>query len=171
LFDLLPPNIHPLPAPSTGPASPCPNEPHIIAMTGSTNEPLARILSWIRYHQVIGFSVFYLFVEGMAADPAVVEVLRSLVGVKARSSRFSACTAECKCSCLEWACVFHTRCHSTVAVELSGAISGRTAGSCVRESCFTSFPKRWQPRLEDTTDLQWRAAKFGEGLQGKEVAG
>lgn len=52
-------------------------------MTGSTNEPLERILYWIRYHQIIGFSVFYLFVEGLAADPAVVNVLRSLVGVKA----------------------------------------------------------------------------------------
>jgi hypothetical protein len=84
LIDSLPPNIEPLLPPSTAPESACPKDPQIIAMTGSTNEPLGRILYWMRYHQIIGFSVFYLFVEGMAADPAVVDVLRSLVGVKAR---------------------------------------------------------------------------------------
>jgi hypothetical protein len=76
-------NIDHFPAPIAEPASACPREDQIIAMTGSTNEPLERILYWIRYHQIIGFSVFYLFVEGLAADPAVVNVLRSLVGVKA----------------------------------------------------------------------------------------
>ena len=54
----------------------------LLAMTCSTNEPLHRILQWIRYHQLIGFSLFYFFVEGKAKEPEVVDALRSLVGVK-----------------------------------------------------------------------------------------
>ena len=54
----------------------------LLAITCSTNEPLYRILQWIRYHQMIGFSLFYFFVEGKASEPEVVDALRQLVGVK-----------------------------------------------------------------------------------------
>lgn len=84
LADALHGAVGPIPPPSSRPEAACPSQPQILAVTGSTNEPLHRILQWIRYHQVIGFSVFYLFVEGSASDPAVVDVLRSLVGVKVR---------------------------------------------------------------------------------------
>lgn len=67
-----------------GRPQPCPFRTPLLAMTCSTNEPLPRLLQWIRYHQVIGFSVFYFFVEGAAEKPEVVGVLRTLVGVKVR---------------------------------------------------------------------------------------
>ena len=76
--------VGPIPPPNSRPEAACPSQPQLLAVTGSTNEPLHRILQWIRYHQIVGFSVFYLFVEGSASDPAVVDVLRSLVGVKVR---------------------------------------------------------------------------------------
>lgn len=60
----------------------CPAGMPLLAITCSTNEPLYRILQWIRYHQLIGFSLFYFFVEGKAKEPEVVDALRSLVGVK-----------------------------------------------------------------------------------------
>lgn len=60
----------------------CPASMPLLAITCSTNEPLYRILQWIRYHQLIGFSLFYFFVEGKATEPEVVDALRSLVGVK-----------------------------------------------------------------------------------------
>lgn len=62
----------------------CPAPFPLLAITCSTNEPLPRILQWIRYHQLLGFSLFYFFVEGHAQDPEVVNVLRALVGVKVR---------------------------------------------------------------------------------------
>jgi hypothetical protein len=60
----------------------CPAGMPLLAITCSTNEPLPRILQWIRYHQLVGFSLFYFFVEGKANEPEVVDVLRTLVGVK-----------------------------------------------------------------------------------------
>lgn len=60
----------------------CPARMPPLAITCSTNEPLPRILQWIRYHQLLGFSLFYFFVEGHAQEPEVVDALRALVGVK-----------------------------------------------------------------------------------------
>lgn len=60
----------------------CPTRLPLLAITCSTNEPLPRIMQWIRYHQLLGFSLFYFFVEGHAQDPEVVDALRELVGVK-----------------------------------------------------------------------------------------
>lgn len=60
----------------------CPAHLPLLAITCSTNEPLPRIMQWIRYHQLLGFSLFYFFVEGHAQDPDVVDALRALVGVK-----------------------------------------------------------------------------------------
>jgi hypothetical protein len=76
-----------MPPPSTAPDAACSKNPMLLAVTCSTNEPLHRILQWIRYHQLVGFSLFYVFVEGSAKDPAVVDILRSLVGVKVCSSQ------------------------------------------------------------------------------------
>lgn len=89
VFGPLKPIVPSMPTPSTVPEAGCPTEPQILAVACSTNEPLHRILPWIRYHQLIGFSLFYFFVEGTAKDPAVVDVLRSLVGVKVRPAHRS----------------------------------------------------------------------------------
>jgi hypothetical protein len=73
----------------------CADDPVRLAITCSTNEPLQRILQWMRYHQMIGFSLFYLFVEGHAEDDAVVDVLRQLVGVKVLPNRVPLCPSQC----------------------------------------------------------------------------
>ncbi|XP_062230558.1 glycosyltransferase-like KOBITO 1 [Phragmites australis] len=53
-----------------------------ICITGSTSAGLHQILPWLYYHKVIGVSHFILFVEGVAAKPAVTSVLESIRGVK-----------------------------------------------------------------------------------------
>lgn len=53
-----------------------------ICITTSTSAGLDQILPWLFYHQVIGVSNFFLFVEGKAASPNVSAVLSSIPGVK-----------------------------------------------------------------------------------------
>ena len=38
----------------------------------TTSESFAQIKLWVNYHQVLGVSVFYLFVDGQAARPEVI---------------------------------------------------------------------------------------------------
>eukprot|EP00250_Pteridium_aquilinum_P010219 c19222_g1_i1 orf=711-1865(-) len=53
-----------------------------ICITTSTSAGLEQILPWLFYHQVIGVTNFFLFVEGKAATTNVSAVLRSIPGVK-----------------------------------------------------------------------------------------
>ena len=150
--------------PETDPSAACHDETMRLAVTGTTNEPLHRILPWIRYHQLIGFSLFYLFAEGSAQDPAVVNVLRSLVGVKVRghqgwaqksaaalyqSARLSCRRTEHSCLMLPGACALlhavhlpHTISH-TVGCKLlhtARAVSVHIATQ-VHQSCHQLVSK------------------------------
>lgn len=49
-----------------------------ICITTSTSAGLEQILPWLFYHQVIGVTNFFLFVEGKAATTDVSAVLRSI---------------------------------------------------------------------------------------------
>jgi hypothetical protein len=103
----------------------CPAGMPLLAITCSTNEPLHRILQWIRYHQLIGFSLFYFFVEGKASEPEVVDALRQLVGVKV------------------W--VFHVQCsimqlrepHVTLIAPGLSHVRYRMSANCVRQVCHS----------------------------------
>ncbi|MCO5613351.1 hypothetical protein L7F22_067627 [Adiantum nelumboides] len=53
-----------------------------ICITTSTSAGLDQILPWLFYHQVIGVTNFFLFVEGKAAAANVSAVLSSIPGVK-----------------------------------------------------------------------------------------
>ncbi|KAI5080090.1 hypothetical protein GOP47_0005569 [Adiantum capillus-veneris] len=53
-----------------------------ICITTSTAGGLDQILPWLFYHQVIGVTNFFLFVEGKAASVNVSAVLSSIPGVK-----------------------------------------------------------------------------------------
>eukprot|EP00250_Pteridium_aquilinum_P005430 c15520_g1_i1 orf=587-2152(-) len=53
-----------------------------ICITTSTSAGLDQILPWLFYHQVIGVTNFFLFVEGKAASRNVTTVLASIPGVK-----------------------------------------------------------------------------------------
>ncbi|KAI5056586.1 hypothetical protein GOP47_0028404 [Adiantum capillus-veneris] len=53
-----------------------------ICITTSTSAGLEQILPWLFYHQVIGVTNFFLFVEGTAASANVSAALKSLPGVK-----------------------------------------------------------------------------------------
>ncbi|KAL9237937.1 hypothetical protein vseg_012428 [Gypsophila vaccaria] len=53
-----------------------------ICITTSTSAGLEQVLPWIFYHKVIGFTNFFLFVEGKAASRNVSKVLESIEGVK-----------------------------------------------------------------------------------------
>lgn len=53
-----------------------------ICITTSTSAGLEQILPWLFYHQVIGVTNFFLFVEGKAATTDVSAVLRSIPGVE-----------------------------------------------------------------------------------------
>ena len=46
-----------------------------------TSEPYEQIRVWLQYHQSIGVSIFYLFVDGQAARPEVQAQLSLLPGV------------------------------------------------------------------------------------------
>ena len=49
-----------------------------IRITTSTSANLEQILPWMIYHKTIGFSTFFLFVDGKAASPEVTKVLESI---------------------------------------------------------------------------------------------
>eukprot|EP00897_Mesotaenium_endlicherianum_P002888 jgi/Mesen1/2627/ME000166S01755 len=53
-----------------------------VCITTTTAASLDQILPWLFYHQIIGVSTFFLFVEGAAASPNSTAVLRSIPGVK-----------------------------------------------------------------------------------------
>ncbi|KAH7299236.1 hypothetical protein KP509_24G001800 [Ceratopteris richardii] len=55
--------------------------PKICAST-STSAGLDQILPWLFYHQVIGVTNFFLFVEGKAASPNVSAILSNIPGVQ-----------------------------------------------------------------------------------------
>ena len=48
---------------------------------GMTSESYQQIRIWLQYHQSIGVSIFYLFVDGQAARPEVQAQLATLPGV------------------------------------------------------------------------------------------
>lgn len=53
-----------------------------IAFIVTTAESVTQIRVWLAYHRAIGVSLFYLFVEGNAATPESMAVLRAEEGVK-----------------------------------------------------------------------------------------
>lgn len=69
-------------ASAAGAAEPCPVRTPLLAITCTTNEPLPRLLQWIRYHQQLGFALFYFFIDDSEARPQAVHELRQLAGVK-----------------------------------------------------------------------------------------
>lgn len=52
-----------------------------LAFVGMTSESYQQIRIWMQYHQTIGVSLFYLFVDGQAAHPDVQAQLAALPGV------------------------------------------------------------------------------------------
>lgn len=52
-----------------------------LAFITTTSEPYDQIRLWYEYHRSVGVSLFYLFVDGAAASPAVSARLRRLPGV------------------------------------------------------------------------------------------
>ena len=52
-----------------------------LAFVGMTSEGYDQIRVWHQYHQSIGVSIFYLFVDGQAAHPEVQARLALLPGV------------------------------------------------------------------------------------------
>lgn len=52
-----------------------------LAFVGMTSESYQQIRIWMQYHQSIGVSIFYLFVDGQAAHPEVQAQLAVLPGV------------------------------------------------------------------------------------------
>ena len=51
------------------------------AFVGMTSESYDQIRVWLQYHQTLGVSLFYLFVDGQAARPDVQAQLMLLPGV------------------------------------------------------------------------------------------
>ena len=54
-----------------------------VAFVVTTSDSYKQISLWVKYHHVLGVSVFYLFVDGQAAQPEA----RSSAAVCARSAR------------------------------------------------------------------------------------
>lgn len=52
-----------------------------LAFVGMTSESYDQIRVWLQYHQSVGVSIFYLFVDGQAARPEVQAQLALLPGV------------------------------------------------------------------------------------------
>ena len=52
-----------------------------LAFVGMTSESYDQIRVWLQYHQTLGVSLFYLFVDGQAARPEVQAQLLLLPGV------------------------------------------------------------------------------------------
>ena len=42
-----------------------------VAFVVTTSDSYQQISLWVNYHQVLGVSIFYLFVNGQAAQPEV----------------------------------------------------------------------------------------------------
>ena len=52
-----------------------------VMISTTTSDPLGKILDWAEYHRLIGVDAFYIFVEGAAAAPEVVDKLRKFPGM------------------------------------------------------------------------------------------
>jgi len=53
-----------------------------VAFMTTTADKFRQIQLWTQYHRALGVSLFYLFVDGQAAQPDVMEQLRKLPGVR-----------------------------------------------------------------------------------------
>jgi hypothetical protein len=53
-----------------------------VMISTTTADSLEKILDWAQYHRLIGVDYFFIFVEGKAAAPEVVEELRKFPGMK-----------------------------------------------------------------------------------------
>ena len=53
-----------------------------VMISTTTADSLGKILDWVDYHKLVGVDDFFVFVEGRAAAPEVVEALRAAGGVR-----------------------------------------------------------------------------------------
>ena len=53
-----------------------------VMISTTTADSLGKILDWVDYHKLVGVDDFFVFVEGNAAAPEVVEALRAAGGVR-----------------------------------------------------------------------------------------
>jgi hypothetical protein len=53
-----------------------------VMISTTTADSLGKIIDWVDYHKLIGVDDFFIFVEGKAAAPEVVEALHEIPGVR-----------------------------------------------------------------------------------------
>lgn len=68
-----------------------------LAFVATTADSFRQIKLWVNYHQVLGVSLFYLFVDGQAARPEVCALIALLLVMDALPAGLCCCTRCCEC--------------------------------------------------------------------------
>ncbi len=105
-----------------------------LAFVGMTSESYEQIRVWLQYHQSVGVSLFYLFVDGQAARPEVQAQLTLLPGVTVipRNEELIERQAHSRIWNETWlAAFFHKPCNHELFVRQSLNMESESAAALV----------------------------------------